>query len=105
RSGAPDARVEADELAQRFDALRARGDRVHLREEARFTLEVLGRRDDALALALENWRVQKEPLDARIALEAALAAEKPEAAREIVRSIERTHLEGERIAALVVAVR
>jgi len=105
RSGAPDAVAEADELAQRFDALRARGDRVHLREEARFTLEVLGRRDDALALAVENWRVQKEPLDARIVLEAALAAEKPEAAREIVRWIGATHLEGERVAALAEAVR
>lgn len=78
---------------------------MHLREEARFTLEVLGRPDDALALALENWRVQKEPLDARIALEAAHAAGKPDAAREIVRWIERTHLEGERIAALAGAVR
>ena len=105
RSGAAGAAAEADELAQRFDALRARGDRVHLREEARFTLEVLDRPGDALALALENWRVQKEPLDARIALEAALAARQPEAVREIVRSIERTHLEGERIAALAAAVR
>ncbi|MET0232485.1 MAG: tetratricopeptide repeat protein [Rhodanobacteraceae bacterium] len=105
RSGAPDARVEADELAQRFDALRARGDRVHLREEARFTLEVLGRPDDALALALDNWRVQKEPLDARIALETALAAARPEAVREIVGWLERTHLEGERIASLAAAVR
>jgi tetratricopeptide (TPR) repeat protein len=105
RSGAPDARAGADELAQRFDALRARGDRVHLREEARFTLEVLGRPDDALALALENWRVQKEPLDARIALEAARAAAKPEAARDVVRWIDRTHLEGERIATLADAVR
>jgi tetratricopeptide (TPR) repeat protein len=105
RSGAADAAAEADELGQRFDALRARGDRVHLREEARYTLEVLGRPDDALALALENWRVQKEPLDARIALEAALAAERPEAGREIVSWIDRTHLEGERIAALARAAR
>jgi tetratricopeptide (TPR) repeat protein len=105
RSGASDAAAEADELAQRFDALRARGDRVHLREEARFTLEGLARPGDALALALENWRVQKEPLDARIALEAALAAGKPEAARGIADWVDGTHLEGERIATLVRSVR
>ncbi len=105
RSGASDAVADADELGQRFDALRARGDRVHLREEARFTLEALGRHDEALALALDNWRVQKEPLDARIVLEAALAAGKPEAARDVVRWVDFTHLEGERIAALAAAVR
>jgi tetratricopeptide (TPR) repeat protein len=105
RSGAADAAVQADELGQRFEALRARGDRVHLREEARYTLEILGRPDDALTLALENWGVQKEPLDARIALETALAAERSDAAREIVAWIDRTHLEGARIAALARAAR
>jgi len=105
RSGAADAAAESDELAQRFEALRARGDRVHLREEARYTLDVLGRPAAALGLALENWRVQKEPLDARIALEAALAAERPDAVREVVAWIDRTHLEGERIAALAEAAR
>ena len=105
RSGAADAAAESDELAQRFEALRTRGDRVHLREEARYTLDVLGRPAEALALALENWRVQKEPLDARIVLEAALTAERPDAAREIVAWIDRTHLEGERIAALAEAAR
>ena len=70
RSGAPDAASEADELGERFAALRARGDRVHLREEARYTLEIRDTPDAALALALDDWRVQKEPLDARIVLEA-----------------------------------
>lgn len=105
RSGSADAASESDTLGARFDALRARGDRVHLREEARFTLDVLGRPDDALPLALENWRVQKEPLDARIALETALAANRPDSAREIVAWIDRTHLEGARLAALAGAVR
>jgi hypothetical protein len=101
RSRAPDAASEARALAERFAALRARGDRVHLREEARYTLEILGEPDAALALTLDNWRVQKEPLDARIALEAALAARRPLAAREVVDWIASTHLEGERIGALV----
>lgn len=100
RTRAPDAPREADELGERFAALRARGDRVHLREEARYTLEILGEPDAALSLALDNWRVQKEPLDACIALEAALAARKPAAAREVVDWIATTHLEGERLVAL-----
>jgi tetratricopeptide (TPR) repeat protein len=66
------ARVE--ELRDRFGASRLRGDRVHLREEARFTLHLLKAPTAALALAEENWQVQKEPADVRILLEAALTA-------------------------------
>ncbi len=80
--------------------MRARGDRVHLREEARYTLEILDKPDAALALALDDWRVQKEPLDARIVLEAALAAHQPAAARDVVDWIAATHLEDERLAVL-----
>ena len=66
------ARVE--QLRDRFEASRLRGDRVHLREEARFTLHLLNAPTAALKLAQENWLVQKEPADVRILLEAALAA-------------------------------
>jgi Tfp pilus assembly protein PilF len=100
RTGAADAASTAEDLGQRFAALRARGDRVHLREEARYTLEIRKSPDAALALALENWRVQKEPLDARIALEAALAAHRPEAAADVLNWIASTHLEGVRLAEL-----
>ena len=100
RSRAPDAERDAGALGDRFAALRARGDRVHLREEARYTLEILDKPDAALALALDDWRVQKEPLDARVVLESALAAHKPAAAREVVDWIAATHLEGERLAVL-----
>jgi hypothetical protein len=61
-------------LRDRFAASRLRGDRVHLREEARFTLHLLNAPKLALQLAQENWHVQKEPTDVRILLEAALAA-------------------------------
>jgi tetratricopeptide (TPR) repeat protein len=66
------ARVE--QLRERFAASRLRGDRVHLREEARFTLYLLNDPQAALRLAQDNWQLQKEPADARILLEAALAA-------------------------------
>jgi hypothetical protein len=63
-----------EQLRDRFAASRLRGDRVHLREEARFTLHVLNAPQAALKLAEENWQIQKEPADVRILLEAALAA-------------------------------
>jgi tetratricopeptide (TPR) repeat protein len=71
-----DARLAGavSDLQARFDAARLRGDRVHLREEARFDLELLHRPDKALPLALANWDVQKEPADMRILLATARAA-------------------------------
>lgn len=63
----------ADELARRFDAGRRRGDTIHLREEAIFQLHVMDRDEAALELARKNWRKQREPADAVILLEAALA--------------------------------
>lgn len=74
RSGAADAKQQVEQLNVRFTASRMRGDRVHLREEARFTLHLLNSSSTALELAKENWRIQKEPADARILLESALAA-------------------------------
>ena len=69
----PKAVEVRDRLTIRFNAARARGDRVHQREEARFCLEVLEQPDRALELARENWNVQREPADIKILLEAALA--------------------------------
>jgi tetratricopeptide (TPR) repeat protein len=66
--------AQVELLRDRFAASRLRGDRVHLREEARFTLHLLNAPQQALKLAQENWQVQKEPADVRILLEAALAA-------------------------------
>jgi len=66
--------AQVEQLRDRVSASRLRGDRVHLREEARFTLHLLNAPTAALKLAQENWQVQKEPADVRILLEAALAA-------------------------------
>ncbi|WEF31265.1 hypothetical protein [Pseudoduganella chitinolytica] len=62
------------ELQARFDAAAQRGDRVHLREEARFMLQLRGDPSAALALARQNWTVQKELADLRILLESARLA-------------------------------
>jgi hypothetical protein len=80
-------------LQERFAAARLRGDSVHRREEARFVLHLLGDAPAALALARENWAVQREPSDARILLEAAAAAGVPGAARPVLRFLARTGLE------------
>jgi len=61
------------ELADRFDAARRRGDVVHRREEARYRLAIAGDAAGALALARDNWAVQREPADLRILADAARA--------------------------------
>ena len=76
-------RESRDLLAARFAAAKLRNDRVHLREEARFTLHLLDQPQVALALALENWAIQKEPADARLVLEASSAAKVPQAAVQV----------------------
>jgi hypothetical protein len=60
-------------LADRYAAARLRGDTTHEQEESRFSLQVLKRPEEALKLAQSNWRVQREPRDARVLMEAALA--------------------------------
>jgi Tfp pilus assembly protein PilF len=80
--------VEADEAVQlaamleaRFAHSRARGDRVHQREEARFLL-ALGREPrEALRLAREGFAAQRELWDVRLLLAAAQAAGDRRAAR------------------------
>jgi tetratricopeptide (TPR) repeat protein len=88
-------------LEARFAASRRRGDAIHLREEARFTLHLLQRPQRALELAIENWRVQREPWDARLVLEAAIAVQTPSAAAPVLQWLSRSHLENVRIQALV----
>jgi hypothetical protein len=58
------------ELNGRFAAAQARGERVHLREEARLRLRLLDDAQAALPLAEENWQIQKEPADAQLLDEA-----------------------------------
>jgi tetratricopeptide (TPR) repeat protein len=62
------------EMVARFEAARLRGDNVHRREEARFRLAVEGDVGGSLALARDNWIVQREPADLRILVAAARAA-------------------------------
>ena len=80
-------------LKERFDASALRGDKLHQQEEARFHLYLQGDARGALRLAEENYRVQREPRDARILLEAALAMKDPAAAQEALGWLERSGYE------------
>ena len=84
-------------LGDRYAASRRRGDRLHLRDEARFTLWLLNRPAEALRLAKANWQIQREPWDARLVLEAALAAGTPREAMPVLEWLKKTGLEDVRI--------
>lgn len=89
------------QLGARFDATRQRGDLSHLREEARFQLVLLKQPQRALQLAEQNWQQQKEPADALILLQAALAAKQPARAAELKQWLLQQRLQDVRISALL----
>jgi hypothetical protein len=88
----PDAEKLAKMMRERIAAAAERGDRVHLREEAMFALVVEGDAKRAVALAIENWGVQKELADARLLVAAATAAGTPEAAAPVRAWIDANHV-------------
>lgn len=102
---APSLVEHVELLRDRFAASRLRNDQRHLREEARFTLHLLDRPKIALQLARANWDTQHEPEDARIFLQAALAAGRPEAAEPVLVFLERSGLEDIRLERLTRRVR
>jgi Tfp pilus assembly protein PilF len=89
----PRAAAWRDELRARFDAARTRGDSLHEKEEARFALALLGEPARALALARSNFGHQREPADARLLLEAALAARDREAAAPALQWLDANRIE------------
>jgi Tfp pilus assembly protein PilF len=79
----PGAARLAQMLDDRFAAAKLRGDTTHRAEEARYRLRLRGDPAEAVRLAAENYRVQREPRDARILLEAAIAAKDAAAAQTV----------------------
>jgi Tfp pilus assembly protein PilF len=77
----PAAKAHVQALADRFAAAKVRGDTTHRAEEARYRLHLEGNAAAALALAAANYQVQREPRDARVLLEAAIAANDAAAAQ------------------------
>ena len=104
-AGDPAAAKHVEMLGARFAASQARGDVVHRREHARFQLALRHDPKAALALARANWDVQKEPWDARIFLESAIAAGEPSAANVVAEFLTKSGAEEPRLVALVRKVR
>lgn len=89
----PVAREHEAVLAARFEAAQRRGETVHQQEEARFALYAQKDVKKALALAQDNWKVQREPRDARIYLEAGLAAKDAKAAQPVLQWLSESRIE------------
>jgi predicted Zn-dependent protease len=89
-AGGTDAQRE--DLTERVAANRQRGETLHRREESRYALRVEGDAAKALELAVENWKVQREPADARVLLEAAAAAKNVGAAEPALKWLGETKL-------------
>ena len=104
-NGDAKAADHARELQARFDAARLRGDTSHRKEEARFALAVNGNVALALKLARENWAEQREAADARVLLEAALAARDPVAAAPVLKWLADNNFEDVRLRALAERVK
>lgn len=86
-------------LGERFADAGLRGEKLHLQEEARFLLHLKGDARAALAAASENYRTQREPRDAQVLIDAALAARDPAAAAPALQWLDSTGFEGARIRA------
>ncbi len=99
------ATARARILGERFHDAALRDERLHLAEEARFLLTLRVDPKAALLAALENWKTQREPRDAEILLEAALAAGKPTAAEPVLSWLSATGCEGARLARLAEKLR
>jgi hypothetical protein len=76
------ARVES--LSYRLQLALDGLDLTHAREAAYFALYVLDQPELAMTRALANWNVQREPIDARLVLESALAAHRAADARPVL---------------------
>lgn len=88
-------------LEARFAEAGLRGESaVHLREAALFMLRLKRDPIRALDFAMRNWQGQREPPDARLLLEASLAARQPAAAQPVLDWMMRTGIEDADLRAL-----
>jgi len=104
-TGDAGAAASARALRDRFEDAARRGDRLHLQEESRCLLALQKDPKRALEAARENWKTQREPRDARVLMEAALAAGDAAAARDALDWMARTGYEEPRYRALAERLR
>jgi tetratricopeptide (TPR) repeat protein len=103
--GSPDAGRYTWIMAARFEALTLRGSDFFGREQARFALQLQHDPATALDMATRNWQQQRAPLDSRVLLEAALAADQPQAAAAALEFLQKTHLQDATVTPLVAQLR
>ncbi|MFC4314080.1 hypothetical protein ACFPN2_33715 [Steroidobacter flavus] len=101
----PNASALAQKIREQYAAHQRRGDFVPTRDYARFLLDIEGKASAALDAALINWRSQREPADALIAVRAAIAAGRPAAASPVATFVRERGLEDVRLSALLVPLR
>ena len=82
-----------NELKARYAISKQRGENFHQGDEAIFDLFLANQPEQALTLALANWQIQREPKDALIVMQAALAANNPLAAKSVIDWVRQTGLE------------
>jgi tetratricopeptide (TPR) repeat protein len=99
----PEAARHKQVLTDRFAAARARGDTTHRAEEARFELRLRQDPATALRLAQANYAVQREPRDARVLLEASIAAKDSASAQGVRDWMQRSGFEDARLRRLAQA--
>lgn len=80
----PQENVLRDEFALRVSQQRARGDFVNERPIIVYWTEVMGSGQEALDMAQESWRTQREPADAALFARAALLSKKPQEAAHLL---------------------
>jgi Tfp pilus assembly protein PilF len=102
--GRPEAKTRAAALRARFADAALRSDTTNIQDEAWFRLEFEADPKGALALALRNWSVQKEPRDAELVLEAALANRDHAAAQPVFAWMAQTGIEDPRLKELAAAL-
>ncbi|HVL02380.1 MAG TPA: tetratricopeptide repeat protein [Dongiaceae bacterium] len=80
-----------EKLALRVQLARERGDTLHARDQAAILLDLLQQPADALALAQQNWSLQREPEDTLLLLRAAIAAGRADVEVETRRWLAQRH--------------
>jgi len=100
-----DVARQLDVLGYRFELALDGLDNTHAREAACFALYLADKPAVALTSALANWNVQHEAIDARLVLEAALAAGRAEAAHPVLDWLDANRVEHAALRVLAEKVR
>ncbi len=89
------------ELESRFETENLMGNHIHQREEAYFNLYITENFSKALKLSVQNWSIQKEPIDTQLYLEACYQSNQKETARPVLEWIKQNHYEDQTLQPLI----